>query len=282
MSGWSPTPDLTPLHVSSAIPAESVKNSGNCDGTGLTHYDSRLTLAHNNVGDPYEFAAGLVHFRGNYRRRRPFHVPARILKQGCITRAGGDIHSHSMTSHDKNIQRNNRVRNPAEYPVLGILNLGNAHGYELCRRLREEIGPVWRLGKSQVYALLARMERDGLLVHERIGQHNLPARNMFSLTPKGRQVFREWLEAPVQQIRDFRLEFLTKLWFARQLGSECEKQLIERQLSVCREKVRTVQERRVSCSTSLERQSLIFRLSVIQAVVGWLNELLWEREGGLQ
>jgi DNA-binding PadR family transcriptional regulator len=170
------------------------------------------------------------------------------------------------------------VRNPAEYPVLGILNLGHAHGYDICRRLREGIGCVWRLGKSQVYALLARMEREGLLTHERVGQENLPARNIFTLTPKGREVFREWLETPVRHIRDFRLEFLTKLWFARNLGPNCEKDLINRQLLACREKVRAIEEMRAASSTAIESHSVAFKLAIIQAAIGWLEGLLAEAE----
>ncbi len=99
------------------------------------------------------------------------------------------ICSHAMTSKHLNIVKAEISRNPAEYPVLGILALGEAHGYDICRRLHKGIGPIWKLGKSQVYALLARLERDGLVAHERVGQENLPAKNIFSITAMGEGVF---------------------------------------------------------------------------------------------
>lgn len=182
--------------------------------------------------------------------------------------------SHAMTSLHLNIIKAEISRNPAEYPVLGILTLGEAHGYDICRRLHKGIGPIWKLGKSQVYALLSRLERDGLVAHERMGQENLPARNMFRITPTGEEAFREWLDAPVNHVRDMRLEFLTKLWFARQADPDHERTLIEQQLAVCGEKVKRLEDLEASCSTEIESRSIGFRLTIVRAAISWLEELL--------
>ncbi len=180
--------------------------------------------------------------------------------------------SHNMNSQSKTNMRT--TRNPAEYPIIGILLKGPMHGYDICRRLGEEIGPIWRLGKSQVYALLAKLERDGLLAHERVGQENLPARNIFTLTSKGSRVVKEWLEQPVYHFRDMRLEFMVKLWFVRQLCPDQEKILIEKQLHVCREKLEVFQKLKESCGNQIEALSIDFRIAVIKAAVSWLEGLL--------
>jgi PadR family transcriptional regulator, regulatory protein AphA len=179
-----------------------------------------------------------------------------------------------MTSRHLNTVKPETSRNPAEYPVLGILALGEAHGYNICRRLSEEVGSIWRLGKSQVYALLIRLERDGLVVHERLGQENLPAKNIFSLTPMGEEVFKEWVRTPVHHVRDMRLEFLTKLWFARQASPVRERHLIEKQLAACREKAEVLARLQDSCGNQVEGLSIAFRLTVIKAAVSWLEDLL--------
>jgi DNA-binding PadR family transcriptional regulator len=184
------------------------------------------------------------------------------------------VYGHAMTSSNLNIREAETSRNPAEYPVLGILALGAAHGYDICRRLHKGIGPVWKLGKSQVYALLTRLERDGLVAHERMGQENLPARNMFSITPTGEEVFREWVSTPVNHVRDMRLELLTKLWFARQEDPYHERTLIEQQLAVCREKMERLEARKTSSSNEIESRSIGFRLTVVHAAASWLEELL--------
>ena len=171
------------------------------------------------------------------------------------------------------------TRNPAEYPVLGILLGGPLHGYDMCRRLGEGIGSIWRLGKSQVYALLAKLEREGFVMHERVGQENLPAKNIFSLTPEGHELFKQWATTPVPHTRDMRLEFLTKLWFAQKLSPESEKDLINEQLYACREKVRKLRIARNACRTEIEARSLEFRLVTTEAVISWL-EGLSETVGG--
>jgi PadR family transcriptional regulator AphA len=183
------------------------------------------------------------------------------------------LSSQIMTSHHK-AKATKGIRNPAEYPVLGILLGGPLHGYDMCRRLGEEIGSIWRLGKSQIYALLAKMEREGLVIHERVGQENLPAKNIFCLTTEGEEVVKEWLEQPVHHIRDMRLEFLTKLWFARQACPLRERHLIEKQLAACREKAEVLARLQDSCGNQVEGLSIAFRLTVIKAAVSWLEDLL--------
>ncbi len=183
--------------------------------------------------------------------------------------------SQNMTNHNNN-RRAKPVRNPAEYPILGLLLDGPVHGYDICRRLGEGIGSIQRLGKSQIYALLAKLEREGLVIHERVGQDNLPARNMFTLTTQGGEVVKEWLEKPVSNIRDMRLAFLTKIWFAGQASPSRERALIEKQLVVCREKAHALKKRKESCviGNQVQVMSIEFRLTVVRAIVSWLENLL--------
>ena len=178
-----------------------------------------------------------------------------------------------MTIKPMNTSETAGRRNPAEYPVLCILTRGPAHGYDICRLLGDGIGSIWRLGKSQVYALLIRLEREGLVGHERVGQETLPARNIFRLTPRGEEVFEAWLDSPVHHVRDIRLEFLTKLWFAHQRGLDCERSLVEKQLAACRGKAARLEALMASSSTRTECLSLEFRLSMVEATISYLNGL---------
>lgn len=166
-----------------------------------------------------------------------------------------------------------KSRNPAEYPILGILSRGPIHGYDICRVLVDGIGSIWRLGKSQVYALLMRLEREELVVHERVGQDNLPAKNIFSLTEQGEEVFGQWLNQPVLHVRDMRLEFLTKLWFARQVDLKMEEVLIEAQLVVCIEKAEGLKELKSACRTEIEALSAGLRLNMVEAAISWLEDI---------
>ncbi len=164
--------------------------------------------------------------------------------------------------------------NPACFPVLAIVADKPIHGYDISRTLRSEIGQLWRLGKSQIYALLVKLEKAGLVQHQRIGQDAYPAKNIFTITKSGEMVLKDWAAQPVHRIRDMRLEFPAKLWFASKLGDQHKRQLIQRQLEICNEKIERLEALKASEPHCVVRQTLELRLSMVRGATGWLASLL--------
>ncbi len=179
-----------------------------------------------------------------------------------------------MNNQYKNNTFLERGRNPAEYAVLGALERGPAHGYDLYQYLSESLGAVWTMGLSQVYALLSKLERDGLITHQRQVQENRPDRKNFTLTSNGRKTFKDWVRQPVPHVRDLRLEFLCKLHFARALGRNTETRLIKAQMSVLEEKNKSMLSKTKAMEAFMEIQSLRFRQFQIEAAMTWLKGLL--------
>jgi len=165
------------------------------------------------------------------------------------------------------------LRNPADFPVLGALYRGPAHGYDLCRELRERLGEVWRLRTSHIYALLAGLEKDGLVRHERIDQETRPAKKVFSITDEGRVVFLMWVRSPVMNVRDIRLEFLAKLHFARFDSPTAVADLIANQVTVCRGNENRLRNSLRNSKSDEERAALGFRLAMLEATLSWLTIL---------
>jgi DNA-binding PadR family transcriptional regulator len=176
-----------------------------------------------------------------------------------------------MTSHAQSNCRR-RTRNPAEFTVLASLLGGPLHGYELCRNLRRDLGAIQRIGKSQTYALLTKLERQRLVERERVGQENLPAKNVFTLTALGRRTVTDWIGTPTSHLRDMRIEFPVRLWFAKQFMPGQARELITRQLAECREKATILEKRIERCSSRIEALCYGFRFAVAQAAVAWLEE----------
>ncbi len=87
------------------------------------------------------------------------------------------------------------------------------------------------------------MEQAGLVAHERQAQEKRPDRKNFSLTPAGRKLFNHWVKAPVEHIRDLRLEFLAKIHFLEKSDRKSVEKLIEAQQEVCRDKLSRMEER---------------------------------------
>jgi DNA-binding PadR family transcriptional regulator len=162
-----------------------------------------------------------------------------------------------------------------EFALLGFLRRQSMHGYEIHQQLSDTtgLGLVWRLKQSQLYALLAKLEREGYVTTTVEYQDTRPPRKMFELTEAGRQAFLEWMERPVPQGRKLRLDFLAKFYFAQLEGPEVALRLIEGQRVVCRDWLRQQTE-----ETDLLRQSwpydwLVhkFRMGQIEAMLAWLD-----------
>lgn len=118
-----------------------------------------------------------------------------------------------------------------EHALLGFLQAGPLHGYELYRRVCDlaGLGVVWHVKQPHLYALLARLEAHGLVASFRQPQHTRPARKVLRLTPAGQAAFAHWRESPVEHGRELRVEFLAKLFFARQAGPAAAAQLVAAQ-----------------------------------------------------
>jgi DNA-binding PadR family transcriptional regulator len=162
-------------------------------------------------------------------------------------------------------------RNPAEYIVLGGLAQGPIHGYDLFKSLSESLGSVYSLGMSQVYALLGRLEAEGLVSHQRVAQGGRPDRKTYQLTAAGREIFEQWAEAPVAHVRDIRLQFLAKLHFARLAGQKAETRLKQAQQRVCLEKAEGLGRKVEEAANDMERQAFRLRLAMLDAVLAWLG-----------
>jgi DNA-binding PadR family transcriptional regulator len=124
----------------------------------------------------------------------------------------------------------------SEFALLGLLLDGPKHGYELARRFSPEtpLGDICHLEMSMLYALLKKQEKAGYIEAQLESQGTRPPKRIFHLTDLGRAAFMDWVRAPVSRTPEIRLDFLVKLYFARQLGSDDVGALIGRQIEVCR------------------------------------------------
>jgi len=162
-----------------------------------------------------------------------------------------------------------------EFALLGFLRRRPMHGYEIYQELSDPtgLGLVWRLKQSQLYALLARLEREGYVTTTIEYQDVRPPRKVFELNEAGRQAFLEWVRRPVPHGRKLRLDFLAKLYFARLEGPEVASQLIERQGAACRDWLQQQEAEAESLRQKHPYDWLVhkFRIGQIEAMLAWLD-----------
>jgi len=156
--------------------------------------------------------------------------------------------------------------------LLGLIKAQPAHGYELLDRFKSkaDLGRIWTMSTSQLYAVLKRLEEEGLIDGQQIVVKDAPSRTEYSITNQGEVTLRSWLNEtyPSSSIHRIRVIFMSKLYIANLLGVPYE-DIIEHQEKAC------VTQRQ---KLILERQQVHSKIEevVLDFVIGQLDSaLIW-------
>ena len=158
--------------------------------------------------------------------------------------------------------------------LLGLLLSEPKHGYELFQEFSRELGRVWQVGQSQLYAQLRQLEEAGLVSVRVEEQPSRPARKIYQLTPLGRTAFEDWVRQPTPYLRRIRVEFLARLYFFRRLGLDGLDALVARQKAVCRDQIARFDQLMAGTNEPFARLVLEFRRGQLEAVIRWLDSCL--------
>ena len=124
-----------------------------------------------------------------------------------------------------------------------------------------------------IYGYLRNLERRALLDWSDLRVGKRPLRRVYEVNEDGWSVLRAWLHAPVERLREVRMDLLLKLYFLEQLDPLAVPRLIGAQVSVCHryieEEMRSVEE-----SEGFERIVAESRLSAGRATLDWLSGYL--------
>jgi PadR family transcriptional regulator, regulatory protein AphA len=89
-----------------------------------------------------------------------------------------------------------RTLTTTEAAVLALLAIeGEQSGYDLLKKASRSIGQVWAPAKSQLYAVLPRLVRNGLARSRQIVQSHRPDKWLYELTAEGEEALQGWLES---------------------------------------------------------------------------------------
>jgi PadR family transcriptional regulator, regulatory protein AphA len=162
-----------------------------------------------------------------------------------------------------------------EYALLGFLREHPMHAYEIHQTLLrpEALGLVWHLKQSLVYVMLERLEEAGYLTTTLEPQNSRPPRKLLHLTNSGRAAFERWLITPVEHGREFRLEFLAKLYFAKQEDPAVVASLLTTQRVSCQEWLGDLRTQADTLADERDYDWLVlqFRIGQLEAILSWLD-----------
>jgi DNA-binding PadR family transcriptional regulator len=164
---------------------------------------------------------------------------------------------------------------PGEWAVLALLSERPTHGWALASELGPsgELGSVWSLGRPLVYRSIDILAERGLI--EPAGHEpglRGPNRTLYRTTCDGATALAQWLEEPVEHVRDVRSLLLLKLIFAGRTGIDPTPMLLAQRAQI--ESALADLERRLVASAGSEAILLRFRLESTRAVLRFVDGLL--------
>jgi DNA-binding PadR family transcriptional regulator len=173
------------------------------------------------------------------------------------------------------------VATRTEFAVLGLLAWqGESTGYELHKVAESSVGFIWAPARSQLYAVLKRLDAADLVAGRRVVQTDRPDKRLFRITDAGRATLRAWLDELEPIEPEDRDGILLKHFFGafgdpeagrRQLLDYRERaasrldtyEAIEREFAHDREK-----------SAARRLQTLRFGMALMRASLAWADETL--------
>jgi DNA-binding PadR family transcriptional regulator len=178
------------------------------------------------------------------------------------------------TSHQKTLS-------PTEFTLLGLIaraevtSAGPVHGYDLARQMPElGLSHVIHIEPGMMYHYLKKLAKRGMITATVERQEGRPDRHTHTLTEGGRAVLDTWMVEPVVTTREIRLEFLLKLWFARQ-HPERAMQLIRAQREIIAQRIASLRRQRQALPEDdrFAHDVLSLRESQNLAIEDWLDHL---------
>ncbi len=158
--------------------------------------------------------------------------------------------------------------------LLGLLAAQARHGYQLIEAFRDpsQLGEVWNLSTSQLYAVLKRLAAQGLIAGQEIESADAPTRTEYTLTEAGTARLQLWLHElqPSPSIRHVRVEFLSRLYIARLLNIPTIP-IVRRQKTACRQKRAEVLEQRALLAPGVGFLAIEFVIAQLDAVLLWID-----------
>ncbi len=154
--------------------------------------------------------------------------------------------------------------------LLALLERSPAHGYTLKQQYDTWFGQRRPLAFGQVYASLARFERDGYAEMVDVEAGEGPERRLYRITPEGVSVVDEWVLSP-----DDPRAFATSALFTRVtvalLSSRSASEVLAAQRETHLGRMRELQRRRREAS-GVQLLSVTYELSHLDADLRWIEE----------
>lgn len=155
------------------------------------------------------------------------------------------------------------------FTLLGLLEPAPSHGYELKRAYDQRFGVDKPLPFGQVYATLARLERDGRAIVVGVEAGEGPDRKRYAITEQGVTDLEAWLAEPERPEPHLQTVLFSKVVLALLSGRDANRYLdAQRAAHLARMRELTTMRRQAGLAQSLLADYALFHL---EADMRWLE-----------
>lgn len=95
------------------------------------------------------------------------------------------------------------------YVILGLLSFGECSGYEIKKKIENEIGYFYKVSNGQIYPVLKKLLQQNNASYRVEKSDGKPYRKVYSITEQGYAALKEWLDKTDYPHN----EFLLRLYF---------------------------------------------------------------------
>jgi DNA-binding PadR family transcriptional regulator len=164
------------------------------------------------------------------------------------------------------------------FTLLGLLEPAPSHGYELKRAYDQRFGVDKPLPFGQVYATLARLERDGRAVVVGVEAGEGPDRKRYAITEQGVTDLEAWLAEPERPEPHLQTVLFSKVVLALLSGRDANRYLdAQRAAHLARMRELTAMRREAGLAPSLLADYALVHLEAdlrwLEVTASRLNEL---------
>jgi DNA-binding PadR family transcriptional regulator len=160
-----------------------------------------------------------------------------------------------------------------EWTVLAVLSERAAHGFAIAQLTAPggALGQIWHIPKPIVYRAMSRLQECGLVTPGAVESGRGPQRTIYTVTPQGREATAQWLDTPVEHVRDVRSHLLLKLALLDRAGAD-PTGLLRRQKAILAPIAGAITAERAQ-RAGFDATLLAWRRATASATLGFLEEV---------
>lgn len=169
---------------------------------------------------------------------------------------------------------------PIQNAILGLLSWRSFTGYELKKIFADSAIFYWSGNNNQIYKALVYLHAEGLVTQQVEYQENLPARKIYTITDKGREVLKSWvLSTP--ELPEYHNTFLVQLAWADTLSPKELDELLaayEEEVQIQMHMQQENTRRKEAAPARTPRETYLWGMISQNVISIYENELDWVRQ----